>query len=267
MMIWLWLASALGAALFFTAGWLAGRGQPAPLVTTAPPPRPEPPAPPSLEPQLAALRQQLAGSQTQQRHDRSALEQATHDLGAARAQVERLRIDLMRAQKQSRDLESEHHVSSTELGAARGQLAKLREELSTTRQAQRAPRAPLQVRAAGHNAGDVLQALVDGVSGSAEIRCAVVADDLGLVVASHGELGDEVAAVGALFGRAGLQAQKVLPLHKVQRVTVEDDQNVTLTLRPLMTDGSMEGELALITLAVGATNERASGPARSARPT
>lgn len=115
----------------------------------------------------------------------------------------------------------------------------------------REARTPLTVRAPGQNAGDVLQALVDGLSGSSGIRCAVVADDLGLVVASRGEWGDEVAAVGALFGRAGLQAQKVLPLHKVQRVTVEDDQNVTLTLRPLQTDGSVEGDLALITLAVG----------------
>jgi hypothetical protein len=259
MMMWLWLASALGATLFFVAGWLAGRSGRAPLVARAA--LPPLPLPPSLEPQLAALREQLAGSQTQHARDRSTLERVTHDLGAARASVERLRIDLMRSQKQSRDLESERHLSVTELGAARGQLARLREELRATRQSQRASRAPLQVQATGNKAGDVLQALVDGVSGSAEIRCAVVADDLGLVVASHGELGDEVAAVGALFGRAGLQAQKVLPLHNVQRVTVEDDQNVTLTLRPLVTDGGVEGDLALITLAVGAAG------ARSARPT
>jgi hypothetical protein len=266
MMTLLWLASALGAALFFVAGWLAGRGRP-----TAPVARahhaPPLPAPPAVEPQLAALRKQLLGLQSQQVGDRSALQQSNHDLSAARAQVERLRIDLMRAQQQGRDLESAHHVSAAELDAAGKQLAELRTELSAARQAQRPSRAPLHVRAAGHKAGDVLQALVDGVSGSAEIRCAVVADDLGLVVASHGELGDEVAAVGALFGRAGLQAQKVLPLHKVQRVTVEDDQNVTLTLRPLLTDGSMEGDLALITLAVGSSTERGSEVARSVRPT
>jgi hypothetical protein len=259
MMMSLWLASALGAVLFFAAGWLAGRGRRAPRVVRALLQPPLPP-PPSAEPQLVALRELLAGEQAQHARDRSTLEQFSHDLRAARAQVERLRIDLMRSQKQSRDLESERHVSATELGAARGQLVRMRDELVAARRSQRATRAPLQVRADGHKAGDVLQALVDGVSGAAEIRCAVVADDLGLVVASHGELGDEVAAVGALFGRAGLQAQKVLPLHNVQRVTVEDDQNVTLTLRPLMTDGSVEGDLALITLAVGAA-------ARAARPT
>jgi hypothetical protein len=266
MMTLLWLTSAVGAALFFLAGWLAGRGRREPAAIPAPDLDLGPPAA-SLEPELALLRAELAAAQVTQVSDRTALQQVTHDLGAARAQVERLRIDLMRSQKQSTDLQSEGKTSAAELSAVRNQLNKLREELVAARQTRPAPRTPLTVRAAGHKAGDVLQALVDGVSGGADIRSAVVADDLGLVVASHGELSDEVAAVGALFGRAGLQAQKVLPLHKVQRVTVEDDQNVTLTLRPLTTDDSVEGDLALITLAVGSSTERASEAARSARPT
>jgi hypothetical protein len=265
MMIVLWLVSVLGAALFFLAGWLAGRGRRVTLAATMPVPALSHSHVP--EPQLAFLRAEAAAAQAALLAERSATQQANHDLSAARAQVERLRIDLMRALKQSTDLQSETKSSAAELGAARNQLNKLRDELLAAKQLRIAPRAPLRVRAAGHKAGDVLQALVDGVSGSAEIRCAVVADDLGLVVASHGELPDEVAAVGALFGRAGLQAQKVLPLHKVQRVTVEDDQNVTLTLRPLQTDESVEGDLALITLAVGSQGERTSEAARSARPT
>jgi hypothetical protein len=266
MMMLLWLASAVGAALFFMAGWLAARGRREVAVTTAPVVDLATPGP-MLGPEVAFLRAELAAAQVSQVSDRTAIEQMTHDLSAARAQVERLRIDLMRAQKQSADLQSEGKSSAAELSAARSQLNKLREELVAAKQFRPASRTPLTVRSAGHKAGDVLQALVDGVSGSAEIRSAVVADDLGLVVASHGELSDEVAAVGALFGRAGLQAQKVLPLHKVQRVTVEDDRNVTLTLRPLQTDESVEGDLALITLQVGSSGERASEAVRSARPT
>jgi transposase-like protein len=267
MMTLLWLASAVGAALFFVAGWLAGRSRRPGLVTTAPVTDLFTPGPAPVPPELASLRAELAAAQVAQVGDRTTIQQITHDLGAARAQVERLRIDLMRANKQSTDLQSEGKSSAAELSAARNQLNRVREELAAAKQVKASSRVPLKVRAAGHKAGDVLQALVDGVSGSAEIRCAVVADDLGLVVASHGELPDEVAAVGALFGRAGLQAQKVLPLHKVQRVTVEDDQNCTLTLRPLQTDESVEGDLALITLAVGSSGERASDAARSARPT
>jgi hypothetical protein len=110
---------------------------------------------------------------------------------------------------------------------------------------------PVALAGGGLTPGGVLQTLVEKVSRLGDIRCAVIADDLGLVVAAHGELSEEVAAVGALFARAGLQAQHVLPLHNVQRVTVEDDQNVQLSLRPLRTDGVKDAELSLITLAVG----------------
>jgi hypothetical protein len=254
-----WLASAAGAALFFVAGWLSGRVR-GPRMVGVPQPMEPTLSQPEVGPELIFLRGEIAAARVEETQQRQRAEKAYHDLDGAKAQIERLRIDLMRAQKGTSDLQVEQK-------RAQGELGKLREELARAA-APRLSRAPLQVRAAGHKAGDVLQALVDRMSGEAEIRCAVVADDLGLVVASHGELGDEVAAVGALFGRAGLQAQRVLPLRKVQRVTVEDDHNVTLTLRPLQTDGSVEGDLALITLAVGAEPRRARDErSLSVRPT
>jgi len=107
-----WLASALGAVLFFAAGWQAGRSRRVVRVVRVPlrPPRPPPPSPGT---QLLALREQLAGEQLRHARDRAALERVSHALRAARAPVERLRIDLMRSQKQRRDLES---ASATELG-------------------------------------------------------------------------------------------------------------------------------------------------------
>jgi len=95
----LWLASSVGAVLFFLAGWLAGRAGRPPAVVVEPHP-PEP----MLSPELAALKADLAAAQVAQINDRTALQQVTHDLGAARAQVERLRIDLMRAQMHSNEL-------------------------------------------------------------------------------------------------------------------------------------------------------------------
>jgi hypothetical protein len=103
----------------------------------------------------------------------------------------------------------------------------------------------------GAGRGHLFQSFVDQVSRLADIRCAVVADELGLVVASHGTLGDEVAAVGSLLSRAGGKALEVLPLRNLHRVTVEDDQRVALTLRPLPTREGKDSDLALITLAVG----------------
>lgn len=94
----LWLASSVGAVLFFLAGWLAGRAGRPPAVVAHHPPQP------LLSPELAALKADLAAAQVAQLNDRTALQQVSHDLGAARAQVERLRIDLMRAQMHSNEL-------------------------------------------------------------------------------------------------------------------------------------------------------------------
>src|SRR5688572_21854361 len=102
----LWLASVLGAAMFFLAGWMAGNARRAPVVMAAPADELPPPSL-SLEPEVAFLRAELAAAQVAQVTDRNTVQQITHDLSAARAQVERLRIDLMRSQKQSSDLQSE----------------------------------------------------------------------------------------------------------------------------------------------------------------
>jgi hypothetical protein len=143
--------------------------------------------------------------------------------------------------------------ASSGLAAERDRLKAENAELRANQFASKRPTGsrPVALAGGGLTPGGVLQSLVEKVSRLGDIRCAVIADDLGLVVAAHGELSEEVAAVGALFARAGLQAQHVLPLHNVQRVTVEDDQNVQLTLRPLRTDGIKDAELSLITLAVG----------------
>jgi hypothetical protein len=145
-------------------------------------------------------------------------------------------------------------AAASGLGAERDRLrlenAELRADEFVARPAPRDR--PLALAGGKSTPGGILQALVERVSSLGDIRCAVIADDLGLVVASQGELSDEVAAVGALFGRASLHAKRVLPLHGVLRVNVEDDQNVVLGVRPLSTDAGPGVELALVTLAVGA---------------
>jgi hypothetical protein len=83
----------------------------------------------------------------------------------------------------------------------------------------------------------------------------VVADELGLVVACHGDHGEELAALGALLVRAGTQARRFLPLRELSRVTLEDEQEVSVTVTPLRPSGELVpsgARLALIMLAVGA---------------
>jgi hypothetical protein len=108
----------------------------------------------------------------------------------------------------------------------------------------------LRLRQPAATAGNRLQALIEQVRGLGDFRSAVVADDLGLVVASQGELADEVAAVGALFGQAALQAQRELPLRTVQRVIVEGERGLVLAVRPIRLQGDVD--LSLVTLGVGA---------------
>ena len=102
--------------------------------------------------------------------------------------------------------------------------------------------------------GQAFQHLVDQVGGLDPVRSAVIADELGLVVACHGAHGEELAAIGALFARTGSEARKVLPLDHLQRVIVEDERNISVTVRPLRsTDaGASDSELTLVTLTVGA---------------
>jgi predicted regulator of Ras-like GTPase activity (Roadblock/LC7/MglB family) len=122
------------------------------------------------------------------------------------------------------------------------------ENARPTTQVGMAPRArvrtPLPEAGQPSRAG-ALGALVERVSALGDVRSAVIADDLGLVVVSHGELGDEVAVIGSILGRAAIQAQRLLPLGAIERLTIEDDQSQVLMVHPLGIE-----DLTLVTLAV-----------------
>jgi predicted nucleic acid-binding Zn-ribbon protein len=227
---------------------------------------------------LTALQAELAALQGQLETGRQEVHSLRHQLADSEARLkaaatnpeteQTLRQDL--AVKTQAVAAHEHRVKHLEeenahlqqelkgVGALGAERDRMLDEIAELRAGQFAARPrknipAVALRPGGNTAGGVLQSLVEQVSSLGDVRCSVIADELGLVVASHGELAEEVAAAGALFGRAALQAQSVLPLRNVQRVTVEDDQNVILGLRPLRTDaGTGSEDLVLITLAVGA---------------
>lgn len=98
--------------------------------------------------------------------------------------------------------------------------------------------------------GNALQLIVDDETENGGARSAVIADELGLVVASSGvvsEYGDALAAFGAYLADVGTRTRDVLPLHEVRQVVVRDDHDMTLTVRPLATE---DPGLALVTLAI-----------------
>ncbi len=63
------------------------------------------------------------------------------------------------------------------------------------------------------------------------VRAAVIADDLGLVISSQGSHGDELAALGALFNRACSEARRILPLGAIQRIALEDEHHIHVSMR------------------------------------
>jgi predicted regulator of Ras-like GTPase activity (Roadblock/LC7/MglB family) len=98
--------------------------------------------------------------------------------------------------------------------------------------------------------GSALQSIVDNEAQSSSVRNAVIADELGLLVAASGsshEYCDALAALGAYLADVGTKTRDVLPLHEVRQVVVRDDRDMTLTVRPL---AASEPGLALVTLAV-----------------
>ena len=98
--------------------------------------------------------------------------------------------------------------------------------------------------------GSALQSIVDREAQSSCVRNAVIADELGLLVAASGsshEYCDALAALGAYLADVGTKTRDVLPLHEVRQVVVRDDRDMTLTVRPL---AAAEPGLALVTLAV-----------------
>jgi|GEM_PF-4372299 len=98
--------------------------------------------------------------------------------------------------------------------------------------------------------GSALQSIVDNEVRSNSVKNAVIADELGLLVAASGsnhEYCDALAALGAYLADVGTKTRDVLPLHEVRQVVVRDDRDMTLTVRPL---AAAEPGLALVTLAV-----------------
>ncbi|HWL86945.1 MAG TPA: hypothetical protein VNO21_14145, partial [Polyangiaceae bacterium] len=95
--------------------------------------------------------------------------------------------------------------------------------------------------------GRSLQRFVDDVARSPTISAAALTDELGFLVAGNGEHTEALAAFGAYLTEAGARATGLLPMHVVQRVSVQDDWGITLTAR---TVASAPNELVLVTLGV-----------------
>ena len=93
-----------------------------------------------------------------------------------------------------------------------------------------------------------LQALVDNVARSADVRVAVLADSLGLKVVGRGQETDELAAAAALLADVGQRAARLLPVEDVARVVLHSSEALRATICPFST---ARGDLVLAALSQG----------------
>jgi predicted regulator of Ras-like GTPase activity (Roadblock/LC7/MglB family) len=199
----------------------------------------------SLEARLAQSRRATGDAQIAGLQQELGL---THEFLRARdAQLEQLREENARL-----------HALEPELQRAKRELVELAEQTRLLRAeayaSKRPPRKPSDRPPSISTRGNALQLIVDKETETGGAKSAVIADELGLVVAASGlvhEYGDALAALGAYLADVGTKTRDVLPLHELRQVVVRDVHDMTLTVRPLAAD---DPGLALVTLAVSANS-------------
>ena len=95
---------------------------------------------------------------------------------------------------------------------------------------------------------DSLSALLGQLNAGDRVRALALADELGLPIVGMGDDVSSLAAFAGLIGDVGRKAGELLPLGRVARVTVEDDNDAIVTATPYQAGDS---RIALVTLTDG----------------
>lgn len=198
---------------------------------------------------LETALQAKAGAAPRTGQDTDSIEGLRHELALVREELTTRETQL----EKLRDENVRLRAFEEDLGHTRKELANLNEQTRMLRaqaiigKPAPRPRTPTPTLSA---TGRALQTIVDTETRLGRAKSAVIADELGLLVAASSatnEYNDALAALGAYLADVGSKTRDILPLRKLRQVVVSDDQDLTLTVRPLPTD---DPGLALVTLAV-----------------
>lgn len=275
----LYLASALGALLFFAAGLatMAMRRAPLPAFVATPAPAPAPVlAPPSIDAaELRALRDALddtravaaAATRARDEHAQRVRELDTRVAEQARAhrdlvtEAERLRGRVADAEALRADY-VRLRTATDDREFLRGEVARLQAEVRELRKVALAAR-PQPARAparASHpppmpgvaptSIGESLVGALVRSAGPAT-RASAVADPLGFPLAATGDDGQALAAYAALLLEAATRASQFLPVARPASVEVIDERGARIAAYTFDVDAD---RLVLVDLAVGATD-------------
>ncbi len=271
----LYVASALGAFLFFAAGAIASalRARPMPrfaavAVAAAPMPEPRSPFEPDAD-ETYALREALDEVRTTlatAERERESHERRAREADAKVAEQARTLRDLategerMRGRLADADAMRSDYVRlrtmSTDGEYLRGEVARLQKELHEVRQVALGVRPKVQPRAvkplkalASQPKGSIGESLVGALAHFADdhTRACAVADPLGFPLAATGDDGLALAAYGALLLEAATRASQFLPFARPASVEVIDERGARIAAYTFDVDAD---RLVLVNLAV-----------------
>ncbi len=98
--------------------------------------------------------------------------------------------------------------------------------------------------------GAMFQQIVNRLCESEKSRGAVLADELGLLVAGVGDHAEPMAGMAAVFSEISTNLKTMLPFGKIDHLSIVNQSDLTLTMRPLSVAAD-KYELVLATLSVG----------------
>lgn len=98
--------------------------------------------------------------------------------------------------------------------------------------------------------GAMFQQIVNRLSESDNSRGAVLADELGLLVAGVGDHAEAMAGMAAVFSEISTNLKTMLPFGTIDHLSIVNQSDLTLTMRPLSVAAD-KYELVLSTLTVG----------------
>lgn len=101
--------------------------------------------------------------------------------------------------------------------------------------------------------GQSLNKLLEDLSVREGLRGAVVADENGFLAAGAGDQADALAAIAAIYDEIAAKVPDMLPVSKLPRIDIVDENGVTIAVQPIPID---TGRLILVSLSVGPGPER-----------